>query len=588
MTDDFHVDAGLIQAAQALARIMREQEFCLYLTGLAASGKTAAAEIISRMTGVPVVDSGLVFRLAAYLCVHVPVAAENPGVLARLLGEHTIKVVNGQYRILSGDSDITERLQAPDVGSQATATAAEPRLREVILTFLRSRTKAPAIVAARGVTEPLTTGNFVQIELRADLEVRAARRAKQSGSPVATIRKSIRARDDRDQRGPSRYPSADFVDSSKLTLHETVARVVERTTARISRLLSISEFRKVEFNNAEQLSNPLLVRLWAEAQAGLEEEESTQGIPKGHAKARFLLNLSRYSSLDLLGLSHSWMPGALPGLVDTAAAVPANDLLMRECARTVEERAKSIRRFMEATRFPSAIFDERSLRLELVRGRPVGTSEGGEVVEHYHLRDTSPEVGMWLENNLHYLGAARLDTTHRVALVEASSEFPVLYLSFAPNTRKYMEPLLWRVGLRLEEVAVAVRGYGTPRCPRNAMAWFLREACARVKQDFPHLRAVVTDINPNWGFSGSSFQEAGFVTLGMKYAPTSFVAGDYSPRRSLERQPGSRAAVGNRLPLVPTLVMIRPFPKESILRTRIAESVVDGVYLIPRDLYEEK
>ena len=196
-------------------------------------------------------------------------------------------------------------------------------------------------------------------------------------------------------------------------------------------------------------------------------------------------------------------------------------------------------------------------------------------------------LGIAVEKHLHYLGIPRVDTTHRIVMVEQSTELPVLYISFAPNSRKYFEPLLWAFGLRMEEVAVAARGYGWPRCPRNAMGLFLRTAAKRVADDFPHLKAIITDINPNWGFSGNSFKEAGFISIGLKHAPTCFIGDDYTSRRGIEGQKGHKAAISNKLSLVPTLIMLKPF-NDNLIRSVTESANLDGLYLIPRTLYEDR
>ena len=138
----------------------------------------------------------------------------------------------------------------------------------------------------------------------------------------------------------------------------------------------------------------------------------------------------------------------------------------------------------------------------------------------------------------------------------------------------------------MEEVIVAARGYGSPRCPKNAMGLFLRMACKRVAEDFPHLKAVITDINPNWGYTGGSFREAGFIPVGLKHAPSYFVGDEYASRRGIDRKPGQLAATAHRLPLVPTIVMLKPL-RDNLAKI-ITETVADQLYVIPRSLYDQK
>jgi cytidylate kinase len=585
--ENIYLNKSLVGAAERLGAAMRESKISIYLTGLAASGKSAVAEIVSQLTGIPLVDSGLPFRLAAYLCETIPAAVSDLTLFDRLINAHSIHVINGAYRIFSGVEDVTEKLRSPEIERDVPRIAGDSRLREIVLRFLRSTTTAPAIVAARGATEPLTSGSLVQIELKCDFDERVSRRAKQLGLTNTTVRKSIRERDARDLQGPSRYPSSDFVDSTNLTLDATVSRVIDRATERFSRVHEYRSFRRLSPPSDEAVENPLLSKAWDCIKSFMEAEESRQNIPIGHAKARYLLHLSRFSSRELFaGESPSWTTGAFApkGFRDSLAS-PDIDLLQHEAVRIIEERKIALNEFLRLTCFDRQMFSSASQTRVRRAGRTlIAEGDARQVVEHLHLKDASRECGAAIERYLHYLGVHRLDTTHRLLLVEESTDYPVLYMSFSPNSRKYFEPLLWALGLRMEEVAVAVRGFGSPRCPRNAMGLFLRMCCKRVSDDFRHLRAVITDINPNWGFTGSSFREAGFITIGTKYAPTLFEGEEYVSRRGIDRRPGQKAATMHKLPLVPTLIMVKPL--DDAAEKAINGAIKDGLYIVPRSLYD--
>ncbi len=588
---DLHLDSNLVQEATHLAQKMHQREICLYLTGLAASGKSAVAGVVSRLTGVPLVDSGLPFRLAAYLCKNVPVLVADMTLLDKLLNAHSIRVISGEYHIFSGEEDITERLKSQDIDWGVPIFAGNVRIRELVLRFLRSTTTAPAIVAARGATEPLTSGHILQIELRAHFDVRVNRRIKQGDGPHNTVRRSLRQRDERDLHGPSRYPSPDIIDTTHLTLEEAAARVIARANERIDRVYSFLDFRRRLIPEGVELENPLLNKAWECTKDLVANIEDTIGVPQGHSKGRFLLHLSRFSAQELFGPSAikgcEWPSGTFPPDVPESNLMPNNETLNFEAERIVKERFIAIEEFFRSTRLPrSFLTPVRPTQLYRHKNNLIAKDEDGNIVEYLDVRDASRELGVAIEEYLHYLGIERADTTHRIVLVEKSTDLPVLYISFAPNTRKYTEPLLWAFGLRMEEVAVAVRGFGSPRCPKNAMGLFLRTACKRVANDFPHLKAILTDINPNWGFTGSSFREAGFIDIGLKHAPTSFIGDEYASRRSLEGQKGRKAAMPNRMSLVPTLIMLRPL--HDVLRRHIESVASDGLYIIPQNLYNKE
>lgn len=591
VVEDLVLDEGLLQGAQRLSRRMLEHNISLYLTGLAASGKSTVAAYISRLTGIPIVDTGLPFRLATYLNRTIPASALDRALFDRLLNSHSIRVVAGEYRVFSGETDITDRLRSTEIDRDVPMVAGDPTLRTQVLDFLRRTTTGPSIVAARGATEPFTRGHILQLELSASFNCRVQRRSRQGDLPGDTVRRSIRERDRRDLQGAARYPAPDIIDTTHLTLEESIARVIARANERIIRLYEYQSFRRFPLSDALELENPFLAAAWDASSSTVSELEERYRVPAGQTRGRYLLRLSRRSPREIFGDTasavQSWAPGSFPNGGGVSDLIPDHSLLSREAEQAVRERRQAIDAFFSETKLPRAMLQATTDQTVERRGSTLIAQGGGEASRRLILRDASPQLGFAIEKYLHYLANPRVDCTHRLVLVEEHTDLPVLYLSFASNSRKYTEPLLWALGLRMEEVVVAVRGYGSPRCPRNAMGLFLRSACQRVGEDFPHLRAVLTDINPNWGYSGQSFREAGFIDIGLKYAPTAFVGDEYISRRELDKRNGAKAATSSRMPVLPTLIMIRPMNRNEELSNKLQRLSHEGLFVIPRSLYDQ-
>lgn len=589
--DAIALDRPLMEAAKNLGELMSTHGISLYITGLAASGKTTVATYVSQITGIPLVDTGLPFRLATYIRQMIPASIEDRKLFDNLLQSHEIRIVSGQYRVFSGSVDITDRLRTPEIDIDTPRVSADQSVRERVIGFLKKTTVGPAIVAARGVTEPVTGGHIVQIELSASLACRVERRRKQEQQPSETVKRSIKERDRRDLRGAARYPSPDIIDTTHLNLDESLARLVSSASDRIRRLYSFQRFRRIPLPPVDKIENPYLASIWRQVRPLVEHEESRAGVPIGQTKAKFLLRLSRFSANDLFDHDSQpfkeWQPGTFPDWSLPVSASINMGLVRVEIASAVNERRSAIDQFFRETLLPTALMEAANERIATrTGGKLVVNDRSGVATDRLILKDASPELGRCIEKHLHYLGSPRTDATHRIVLAEASTDLPVLYMSFAPNTRKYTEPLLWSLGLRMEEVVVAVRGYGTPRCPKNGMSLFLRLACNKVAADFPHVRAILTDINPNWSFGGSSFREADFVSVGLKHAPTSFVGEEYTSRRALSGRSGAKAASSARIPLVPTLIMLRATREDDALKSSLRSVSEQGLYLIPRNLYD--
>ena len=590
--DDLILDPSMVALVDQLTKKMKTNNICLFISGLAASGKTSIARMLSKVSGIPIVDSGLPFRLAAYLIHNIPKLNDDLRVFAKVMESHTIKIVNGEFRVISGEIDITERLRTNVIDELVPNVAADKRKRELVLKFLRQWTEPPAIIAARSATEPLSSGQMLQIELYAPLDIRAKRRASESGELLSTVKKSIKIRDSKDLIGPSRYPCSDVLNTTHLTLGGTLQRLIERAIWRIDIRNEHFSFRRHPIDN--KIHNPFLESIAENIKQTVEQNESEQGVPIGQSKPGLLLNLSRYDlktifldeSIDILRWNNYDYPQYNLFEHKSNLGRLNYELLNNEVKSYISQKKKAILKFESETKILLNYIGDKDLILKSEKSEIYGSNAQGQRLVNYKIVDASPKLGFAIEDYLHYLGKARIDSTHRVVLKNIDKNMPVLYLSFSPNSRSYMEPLLWAMNLRMEETSIAVRGYGFPDCPQNAMSWFLRSACDKVRKDFPHLKAIATDINPNWGFTGSSFVEAGFIPVGIKFALPEFIENQYYTRRSLDNKEGRKAATIARMPLVPTIIYLRPFTPD--VKRDILTGVGNGLLINPRKLYEKK
>lgn len=591
-------DEQLIGSAHKLAELMRETNKDLYITGLAASGKTSVAELVSQISGIPLLDSGLPFRLATYLIQCIPVlnqpdlAGRNLRLLDQVMSAHRLENVGNEQRIFSGDADITDLLRSPEVESGIPAVAADPKIRPLALKFLKQANDGPVIAAARGATEPISGGQIIQIGLFCELNERARRRAKQSREPIGRVKKSIRERDQRDLLGPAQYPSTETIDTTKLAIDVVVTEVIHRTLKRIVALQDGELAPRTTVDDKKLRQNPIMEAVSEKIRNLVEELEKSDGVPSGMTLPRLLLHCSRLSPEYVFENWNRdkllWIAGDYPEYFNLPGEVKFNpSVLEDEALIRVRESKRRYETFIESTKLPPQMFEPVADEAIVHHRNHFFTKcKDGKVSREFVIRDCSLECGKAIEENLHYLGIPREDSIVRLALVEKDTDYIVLYLSFGNNTRTYFEPMLWNLGYRMEEVAVAVRGYGTPRAPKNAMGLFLRETHKILHKRFPHLQACITDINPNWGFDASSFSEGGYMPIGLKYSEPSFIGSEYASRRKLDSSAGNRTATAAQLPIIPTFTMIRPKDKNGI--SKVEETVADGLYYVPRDLYERR
>jgi len=195
------------------------------IDGPAASGKSTVAERVARELGIPVLDSGAMYRSVALLWLQSPERA--PAELAR-----AARIELGERVMLDG-RDVSEAIRAPDVSQAASRLAADPEVRAALVDKQRQLLAHGDWVAeGRDIGTVVAPHAELKVFLTASPEVRAARRARQLDADPGAILTEQAQRDARDserQHSPLR-PAAGAItlDTSDLGVEEVVARVLGR------------------------------------------------------------------------------------------------------------------------------------------------------------------------------------------------------------------------------------------------------------------------------------------------------------------------------------------------------------------------
>lgn len=210
------------------------------IDGPTASGKGTIAQRVAQALGWHALDSGALYRLTALSVLRAggdgSDEAQAAG-LARALDAH---FEPGIIRL--GTEDITDEIRREAVGNLASRVAAWPAVRKALLARQRDFRRAPGLVAdGRDMGTVVFPDAPLKIFLDADVEIRAHRRHKQLmrkgfSAKLSDLLEDLRARDSRD-RDRAHAPlvaarDAVTVDSSRIGIEETVARVLDLWSAR--------------------------------------------------------------------------------------------------------------------------------------------------------------------------------------------------------------------------------------------------------------------------------------------------------------------------------------------------------------------
>jgi CMP/dCMP kinase len=211
-----------------------KRPFVIAVDGPAASGKGTIAAGLGAAYGLPVLDTGLLYR-----CV---------GVMVRRAGESLDDphAAAAAAALLTADQLDDPALRTRAAGEAASRVAVHPRVREALMDFQRTfaRQEGGAVLDGRDIGTVIAPGAPAKLYVTAEPAVRAHRRwsqLKAQGEAVSLdeVLADIARRDDRDggraEAPMARAPDAVLLDTSEMTIEQAAdaaRRIVEAARAR--------------------------------------------------------------------------------------------------------------------------------------------------------------------------------------------------------------------------------------------------------------------------------------------------------------------------------------------------------------------
>jgi cytidylate kinase len=200
------------------------------IDGPAGAGKSTVAREVAGALGFTYLDSGAMYRCVALAALGSGTDLDDPRAMGELAGRIQIEFASGRV-ILDGE-DVTEEIRAPEVSAAASRVSVHPEVREALVARQRALIQEGHYVAeGRDIGTVVSPDAPLKVFLTASDEVRARRRAGDTGEDVEAVLAAQSARDDRDrdrEHGALR-PAGDSVeiDTTGLTVDQVTERVVE-------------------------------------------------------------------------------------------------------------------------------------------------------------------------------------------------------------------------------------------------------------------------------------------------------------------------------------------------------------------------
>ena len=218
------------------------------IDGPAGSGKSSVARRVAAMLGYLYLDSGAMYRALALKALQRQVKLEDESRLAALATETHIELrapsaeqeaAGAKNCVFLDGADVTQAIRAGEVAQAASRLATIAKVREILVAEQQLAGAGGGVVMeGRDIGTVVFPDADVKIYLDANPEIRAGRRALESGAQVTEIAREMMERDHRDRtrsEAPlTQAPDAEYIDSTELTPEEVEEAILKVVRARAS------------------------------------------------------------------------------------------------------------------------------------------------------------------------------------------------------------------------------------------------------------------------------------------------------------------------------------------------------------------
>lgn len=213
----------------------------IVIDGPAGAGKSTVARGVARHFGLPVLDTGAIYRTLALAARERAIAWSDEAALAELAEQLPIEFRpggdDGRSRVIFAGRDVTQAIRTPEISEGSSQVSAHPRVRAALLGIQRRLGAVGCVAEGRDLGTVVFPDAAHKFFLTASDAVRAARRAGElEGARVDEVLRDLTRRDERDRSRAAaplvRADDAILVDSSVMTADEVVATIVTAVEAR--------------------------------------------------------------------------------------------------------------------------------------------------------------------------------------------------------------------------------------------------------------------------------------------------------------------------------------------------------------------
>ncbi len=209
------------------------------LDGPAGTGKSTVSRVLAYKLGLPHLDTGAFYRAATFAVLQSGVDLDDhAGILSEIA---SLSLQQAEGRTFVNGQDVSEEIRSEAVTKAVSAVSAIPAVRERLVTLQRAWIEAnggAGVVEGRDIGSVVFPEADVKIFLDARPEVRAKRRALQTGESLQDVLADINRRDAIDSSraaSPLQIPSGAIVyDTSDQDFDQVVSGLTDLVISKYS------------------------------------------------------------------------------------------------------------------------------------------------------------------------------------------------------------------------------------------------------------------------------------------------------------------------------------------------------------------